>query len=113
MLSNKGEFDKIEFLAKFQDMRTPTFKKPTIQSILKRTGLIFYNFEVVLKQVCVFSSLTWVITLPPPDPTYKISLVYIPTSHCSHEIKNQAIILITSMKKDQRLVHSKFQSYLD
>ena len=42
-----------------------------------------------------------------------MSSVYTITSHCLHEIQNQAIILINNIKKDQRLMHPKFQPYLD
>ncbi len=49
MRSGEGDFGKLEFLAKFQVMRTQTFKKSTIQSAFKRIGLIPYNPEVVLQ----------------------------------------------------------------
>ena len=42
-----------------------------------------------------------------------MSSVYITILHCLHEIKNQAIILINSIKRDQRLVYPKVQPYLD
>ncbi len=42
-----------------------------------------------------------------------MSSVCTTTPHRPHEIKNQAIILINSMKIDQWLVYPKFQPYLD
>ena len=113
MRSSEGDFGKLEFLAKFQVMRTQTFKKSTIQSAFKRTGLIPYNPEVVLQQVRALPSSTRAITPPPSNPTNEMSSVCTTTPHRPHEIKNQAITLINSMKRDQRLVHPKFQPYLD
>ena len=113
MWLGEDNFGKFEFLAKFQVMYTQTFKKSTIQSAFKRIGLIPYNFEVVLQQVHILLSLIWAITLSPPNSINKISLVCTTTFYRPYKIKNQAIILINSMKKDQRLVHPKFQPYLD
>ena len=113
MWSDKGDFSKLEFLAKFQVMLTQIFKKSTIKLAFKRTGLIFYHLEIVLLQVCVLLSSTWAITSPPSNPTKKISSVYITTPHRPYKIKNQATILINSMKRDKRLVHPKFQPYLN
>ena len=113
MRSGKGNFGKLEFLAKFQVMRTQTFKKSTIKSAFKRAGLIPYSSEIVIQQVRALLSSTRAITLPPPNPTNKMSSVYTTTPHCPHEIKNQAITLINGMKRDQRLVHPKFQPYLN
>ena len=48
MQLDKGNFGKLEFLAKFQVICTQTFKKSIIQSAFKRTRLITYNLEVVL-----------------------------------------------------------------
>ena len=50
MRSGEGDFGKLKFLAKFQVMRTQTFKKSTIQSAFKRTGIIPYNPEDVLNK---------------------------------------------------------------
>ena len=51
MRSSKGDFGKLEFLAKFQTMYNQTFKKSTIKSAFKNTGLIPYNPEVVFQKV--------------------------------------------------------------
>ena len=42
-----------------------------------------------------------------------MSSVCTTTPHRLYKIKNQAITLINSIKRDQRLVHPKFQPYLD
>ena len=76
-------------------------------------GLILYHFEIVLQQIHAFLSSTWSIIPPPPNPTNKMSSICITTPHRPYEIKNQAIILINSIKRDQRLVHPKFLPYLD
>ena len=51
MRLDEEDFGKLEFLAKFQTMRNQTFKKSTIKSAFKNTGLIPYNSEVVLQKV--------------------------------------------------------------
>ena len=94
-------------------MHTQTFKKSIIQSAFRRTGLILYNDEVVLQQVRALPRFARTITPPPPDPTNKVTSICTITPHRLHEIKNQAHILINNMKRDQRLVFSKFQPYLD
>ena len=43
-----AEFNKAEFLAAFQSFRAKAFKKSTLQSSFRKTGLIPYNPEVVL-----------------------------------------------------------------
>ena len=48
MWSSKDDFDKLEFLAKFQVMPTQNFKKSIIKSALKRTRLIFYYLKIIL-----------------------------------------------------------------
>ena len=113
MRSGEGDFGKLEFLAKFQTMRTKTFKKSTIQSAFRNTGLIPYNPEVVLQKVRALPRSTRTVTPPPPDSTNEMTSVCTTTPHRPHEIKNQAHTLINSMKRDQRLVHPKFQPYLD
>ena len=108
-----GNFGMFEFLAKFQTMRTLTFKKSTIQSAFRNTGLIPYNPGVVHQKVRALPRSTWAITLPPPNPTNKMTLICNITLHRPHEIKNQAHTLINSMRKDHQLVNPKFQPYLD
>ena len=56
---------------------------------------------------------TRTINPPPPNPINEMTSVCTTTPHRPHEIKNQAHTLINSMRKDQRLVHTKFQPYLD
>ena len=94
-------------------MHTQTFKKSIIQSAFRRTGLILYNDEVVFQQVRALPRFTRTITPPSPDPTNKVTSICTTTPHRLHEIKNQAHILINNIKKDQQLMFSKFQPYLD
>ena len=68
MQLGEGDFGKLEFLAKFQTMRTQTFRKSTIQSAFRKTGLIPYNPEVVLQQVRTLPRFTRTIT-PRLHPT--------------------------------------------
>ena len=94
-------------------MYTQTFKKSTIKSAFKKIGLIFYYSKIILQQIRALLSSTRVITLFLPNTTNKMSSVCTTTPHCLLEIKNQAITLINSMKKNQRLVYLKFQLILD
>ena len=99
----------LKFLAKFETMRTQTFKKSTIKSAFRNTGLIPYNPEVVLQKVRSLPRSIWTITPPPHEPTNKMTLVCTTTPHRPHEIKNQGHTLINSMRRDQQPVHPKFQ----
>ena len=113
MQSGEGDFGKLAFLAKFQTMPIQTFKKSTIQSVFRNTGLILYNPEVVFQKVRALPRSTRTIILPPSDFTNKMTSVCTTTPNRPYEIKNQAHMLIKSMMRDQRLVHPKFQPYLD
>ena len=106
-------FGKLEFLVKLQVIYIQTFKKSTIKLAFKRTELIFYNLKMVILQIRILLSSTQIITSSLSNPTKKIGLVYITTLHRLHKIKNQAILLINSIKRDQRLIYLKFQPYLN
>ena len=94
-------------------MRTQTFKKSTIKSAFRNTGLIPYNPEVVLQKVRALPRPTQTSNPPPPDPTNEMTSVCTTTPDRPHEINNQAHTLINSIKKGHRLVHSNFRPYLD
>ncbi len=94
-------------------MRTQTFKKSTIKSAFKNTGLIFYNPEIVLQKIRALPKPTRTSTPPPLDQTNEMASIFATTPHRLHEVKSQAQTLINSMKKDHRLVHPKFWPYLD
>ncbi len=111
--SGSGDFGRLEFLAKFQFMRTQTFKKSTIKSAFKNTGLIPYNPEIILQKIRAFPKPIRKSTPLPPDRTNKMTLISATTLHCPHEVKIQAQTLINRMKNDHRLVHPKFPPYLD
>ena len=94
-------------------MRTQPFKKSTIKSAFRNTGLIPYNPEIVLQKVRALPRCTRTVTPPPSNPINEMTSVCTTTPHRPHEIKNQAHTLINTMKKDHRLVHPKFQPFLD
>lgn len=95
-------------------MRIQTFRKSTVQSAFKNTGLIPYNPEIVLQKIRALPGPRRTSTPPPPpDPTNEMSAICATTPHHPHKVKSQAQILINTMKKDHRLVHPKFQPYLD
>lgn len=98
--SSEGNFGKFESFVEFQIMHIQAFKKSIIHSIFKKTKIIPYNHKVVFLQFHALLSSTWVITLLLSNSTNKISLVYITTPYHLYKIKNLAIILINSIKKD-------------
>ena len=94
-------------------MHTQTFKKSTIKSAFKNTGLISYNPETVLQKIRSLLKPIRISTPPPLDPTNKMTLICATIPHRLHEVKSQAQMLINNMKKDHRFVHPKFWPYLD
>ncbi|MCJ1347006.1 hypothetical protein MMC31_005226 [Peltigera leucophlebia] len=78
-------------------MRTKTFKKSTILSAFRKTGLISYNPEIVLQKIRPADS-----QIPHRD---RLHLLHLP------------ILLVVSATKhldnDKRLVHRKFQPHLE
>ena len=113
MQSGEGNFGKLEFLAKFQTMHNQTFKKSTIKSAFRKTGLIPYNPEIILQKVRALPRSTQTIAPTPPDSMNKMTSICTTIPHRPHEIKNLAHMLIYSMRREKRLVHPKFQLYLD
>ncbi len=97
--SGLGDFGRLEFLAKIQFIRTQTFKKSTIKSALNNTGLIPYNPEIILQKICALPKLTRALTPPPSNLINEMISIYATTLHRPHDVKNQALMLISSMKK--------------
>ena len=62
-----GEFNKIDFLSIFQDMRLKTFTKSTILAAFRNTGLVPYNPNVVISKIEAQSRQR--PTTPPPPPS--------------------------------------------
>ena len=58
---------KIEFLSVIQEVRRKTFKKETILSAFKKSGLVPYNPLVVLRRIQERQERA--VTLPPPPPS--------------------------------------------
>jgi hypothetical protein len=48
------EYNKVDFLAAYQNMHNKTFKNCTILSAWKKTGLFPYNPQIVLDKVKVY-----------------------------------------------------------
>lgn len=94
-------------------MGTQTFQKSTVKSAFKNTGLIPYSPEIVLQKICALPKPTRTSTPPPRDPTNEMTAICATTPHRPHEVKSQAQTLLNTMKKDHRLMHPKFQPYLD
>ena len=46
-----SDFDRLDFLAAFNWMRSQTFKPSTIKSAFRKTGWVPYNPEIVLEQI--------------------------------------------------------------
>jgi hypothetical protein len=65
--SGCSEFDKVEFLDKIDSIRQQTFKKSTIISSFRATGLIPYNPEIVISKLreAQFPSTPTAPTTPP------------------------------------------------
>ena len=51
MRASGADYGKLEFLASLQTIRSQTFKKSTIRSAFKNTGLIPYNPEIVIRKI--------------------------------------------------------------
>ncbi len=111
--SGSEDFGRLELLAKFQFMRTQTFKKSIIKPAFKNTRLIPNNPEIVLQKIRALPKPTHTSTPSPPDLTNKMTSICATTLHCLYDVKNQAQTLINSMKNFHRLVHSKFRPYFD
>ncbi len=97
--SSSKAFGKLDFLAKFQFIRTQIFQKSTSKSVFKTIGLIFYNPKIILQKICAPSKLICILIPSPLDPTYKMTLIYATTISHLHEVKSQAQTLINRMKK--------------
>ena len=80
-------------------MRTQTFRKSTIESAFRNTGLIPYNPEIVLQKDRALPGPRRTSTPPPPDPTNEMSAICATTPHHPHEVKSQAQILINTMER--------------
>lgn len=50
------KFNKLNFLASLIIIYVKTFKKSTILSAFKKTGLIFYNPKIILHKICPANS---------------------------------------------------------
>lgn len=86
----EGDFGKLGLLARFHSMRNQTFKKSTIKSAFRNTGLIPYNPEVIFQKVHVLPRCTLIVIPPPSNSINEMTSVCNTTSHLPHEIKNQA-----------------------
>ena len=67
MRGGGSDFDKLDFLSIFQNMRNQTFTSTTILASFRNTGLVPYNPEVVLRKVEAIQ--TRRPATPPPLPS--------------------------------------------
>ncbi len=106
MLTRISEFGKLDFLASLTTMRAKTFKKSTILSAFKKTGLISYNPEIVLQKIRPANSQT-----PPfqpvtsPLPSDPFSGICNETPQRCEQVVGQARTLLNTIQQDERLVH--------
>ena len=114
MRASGADYGKLEFLASLQTIRSQTFKKSTIRSAFKNTGLIPYNPEIVLWKIRTLKSAPRAVALPPPlNPAMQVHPVCDATPRHPHEIREQAETLLRTMKQNERLVNRKFRPYLE
>ena len=93
-------------------MRAKTFKKSTILSALKKTGLIPYNPEIVLQKIRPANSQT-----PPSRPVTPLPPANLFSGICNktlrrcEQVVGQARTLLNTIPQDERLVHQKFRPH--
>ena len=83
------EYNKVDFLAAYQNMRNKTFKNRTILSAWKKTGLFPYNPQIVLDKVKIYE----------PDQTAPLEVPLTPKS--AERVYAQAV---------ESTTHKPFQS---
>ena len=109
-----GDYGKLEFLGSLQIIWSQTFKKSTIRSAFKNTGLISYNPEIVLWKIQALKSTPRAVTpFPSLNPDMQFCAVCDATPRRPHEIRRQAETLLRTMKQNERLVNKKFRPYLE
>lgn len=68
--NGESDFNKLDFLSIFQDIRELTFTKSMIVSAFRNTGLVPYNSSIVLCKIEGMQARRQrAATLPPSDPT--------------------------------------------
>ncbi len=108
------EFGKLDFLARVTIMRAKTFKKSTILSAFRKTGLIPFNLKIVLQKICPANSQTPPSRpVTPPPPANLVSGICNKTPRRCEQVVGQARTLLNTIQEDKRLVHRKFQSHLE
>ena len=85
------EYNKVDFLAAYQNMRNKTFKNSIILSAWKKTGLFPYNPQIVLDKVKVYE----------PDQTTPLEVPLTPKS--AEQVYTQVV---------ESTTHKPFQSTL-
>jgi len=101
-----SDFNKIEFLAAITSIRAQAFKKSTIVSAFRKTGLIPYNPQLILSQLPIYT---------PPSPSYNPPTTPPPiipevttTPHTVHSLQQHAAYL-----RNQDPVSPTFQRNLN
>ncbi len=108
------KFGKLEFLASLTTMHAKTFKKSTILSAFRKTGLIPYNPEIVLQKVRPANGQTPPSRLVTPSPpANSFSGICNETPRRCEQVVCQARTLLNTIQQDERPVHRKFRPHLE
>ena len=114
MRASEADYRKLELLASLQTIWSLTFKKSTIRSAFKNTGLISYNPEIVFREIRALKPAPQAVTpLLSFNPEMQVCAVCDATPRRLYEIREQAKTLLRTMKQNERLVNRKFQAYLE
>ena len=93
------EFSKLEFLARFQHIRNQAFKKSTILSAFRETGLVPYNPEHIIAKLAVYQEPRRIRSVSPPPDHAKMKEVLFNTPKTIPEIRTQADWLTKHIEK--------------
>jgi len=87
-----GNFDKVEFLDKIDSIRQHTFKKSSICSAFRATGLIPYNPDVVIAKLreALIPQAPREPTTPPPVAPLTMPLTIHSLKRLGEELQREA-----------------------
>ena len=108
------KFGKLFFLASLTIICLKTFKKSTILSAFRKTSWISFNSEIVLQKIRPTNgqiSPSQPVTLLPTANSFRGICNRTPQRY--EQVVVQARTLLNTIQQDKRLVHRKFQSYLE
>ena len=100
------EFGKLNFLASLTTIFAKTFKKSTILSAFRKTGLLPYNPEIVLQKIRPANSQTPPSRpVTPPPPSNLFSGICNETPRRCEQIVGQTRTLLNTIQQEERLAH--------